>query len=123
MGNGKEAKPFDLKERSPLFAQNVRALLKMLPRTIGNVEDGRQLVRASGSVGANYIEANDALSKKDFLLRAKVRRREARESRFFLRLLDVRERAEAERCRQALVAEVGELMSILSAMIRNAESG
>jgi four helix bundle protein len=123
MGNGKEGKPFDLEERSLLFAQNVRALLKLLPRTVGNVEDGRQLVRASGSVGANYIEANDALSKKDFLLRAKISRREARECRFFLRLLDVEGRPEVQTMREGLVAEATELMNILSAMISNAENG
>ena len=121
MGNGKEAKPFDLEERALLFAQNVRALLKMLPRTISNVEDGRQLLRASASVGANYIEANDALSKKDFLLRAKISRREARESRFFLRLLDIGAQPQAEPIRQALIGEAAELMNILSAMIRNAD--
>jgi hypothetical protein len=72
MVKGKEAKPFDLEERAFRFALDVRALLKTLPRNAGNMIDGRQLLRASGSVGANYIEANDCLSKKDFLLRAKI---------------------------------------------------
>jgi len=43
------------------------------------------LVRASGSVGANYIEANESLSKKDFLMRVKICRKEAKESRYWLR--------------------------------------
>jgi four helix bundle protein len=46
--------------------------VKRLPRTLGNIEDGKQVIRASGSVGANYIEANEALSKKDFVLRIKI---------------------------------------------------
>src|ERR1051325_77801 len=68
-------KPRDLEERTFLFAQEVRSFVKSLPRTIGNTEDARQLIRASGSVAANWIEANEALSKKDFLLRAKISRK------------------------------------------------
>jgi four helix bundle protein len=63
------AKRYDLEERTFLFAKNVRALVKKLPKTIINIEDGKQLVKASGSVGANYIEANESLSKKDFVLK------------------------------------------------------
>src|SRR5437588_3545886 len=82
------AKPRDLEDRI-LFAESVRAFVKRLPRTIGNIEDVRQLVRASGSVAANWIEADEALSKKDFLVRAKICRKEAKESRLFLRLIEV----------------------------------
>jgi hypothetical protein len=57
-------KRFDLEDRTFAFAKRVRQFVKQLGRTIGNVEDARQLVRASGSVGANYIEANEALSKR-----------------------------------------------------------
>ncbi|MCA1660490.1 MAG: four helix bundle protein [Verrucomicrobiaceae bacterium] len=82
-------KPRGLEERTFLFAQSIRAFVKTLPRTVGNTEDARQLVRASGSVAANWIEADEALSKKDFLMRAKICRKEAKESRLFLRLLEV----------------------------------
>jgi four helix bundle protein len=116
--NGGSGKPYELEERTFVIARDVRRLLKQVPRTVANIEDGRQLIRASGSVGANYIEANDALSKKDFLLRAKISRREAKESRHFLRLLDTGERADVETSRQSLVAESTELVSILSAIIR-----
>jgi four helix bundle protein len=51
------------------FAKDIRAFPKMVPRTIANEQDIRQLVSASGSVGANYIEANESLSKKDFEFR------------------------------------------------------
>jgi four helix bundle protein len=81
-------KPRDLEERTFLFAQSIRSFVKVLPRTMGNTEDVRQLIRASGSVAANWIEANEALSRKDFLLRVKISRREAKESRLFLRLLE-----------------------------------
>src|ERR1044072_3182800 len=81
-------KPRDLEERTFLFAQAIRGFVKTLPRTMGNTEDVRQLIRASGSVAPNLIEANEALSKKDFLLRAKICRKEAKESRLFLRLIE-----------------------------------
>jgi len=83
-----DAKPRDLEDRTFLFAESVRAFVKRLPRTITNTEDVRQLVRASGSVAANWIEADEGLSKKDFLMRVKVCRKEAKESRLFLRLID-----------------------------------
>jgi four helix bundle protein len=60
-----------------------------LPRTISNVEDAKQLIRASGSIGANYIEANEAIGKKDFVMKIKICRREAKESCYWLRLLDM----------------------------------
>src|SRR5205807_5209159 len=78
----------DLEDRTFQFAQNVRHFVKTLPRNISNAEDVRQLVRASGSVAANWIEADEALSKKDFLMRVKICRKEAKESRLFLRLID-----------------------------------
>src|SRR5438046_9923386 len=82
------AKPRDLKDRTFRFAESVRSFVKQLPRTISNTEDVRQLVRASGSVAANWIEADEALSKKDFLMRVKICRKEAKENRLFLRLID-----------------------------------
>ena len=58
------AKPRDLEDRTFEFAQSVRTFVKQLPRTVSNIEDVQQLVRASGSVAANWIEADEALSKK-----------------------------------------------------------
>jgi len=57
-------KLYNLEERTFKFAKRNRMFVKKLPKTIGNIEDGKQLIRSSGSVGANYIEANEALSKK-----------------------------------------------------------
>ena len=77
MTEKENSKQYDLEERTLKFAKRVRAFVKQLKKTIANIEDGRQLVRASGSVGANYIEANEALSKKDFVMRIKICRKEA----------------------------------------------
>jgi four helix bundle protein len=62
------------------FVRNVRVLVKKLDKTLTNIEDGKQLVRSSGSVGENYIEANESLSKKDFMMRIKISRKEAKEA-------------------------------------------
>jgi len=64
-----KAKQYDLEERTFEFAKRVRGFVKRLPKTTAHIEDGIQLINASGSVGANYIEANEALSKKDFIHR------------------------------------------------------
>jgi len=106
-----------LEDRTFLFAESVRAFVKQLPRTISNTEDVRQLVRASGSVAANWIEADEALSKKDFLMRVKICRKEAKESRLFLRLVDTGLTKSNIATREALAAEGCELTLIFSSTI------
>lgn len=107
----------DLEDRTFRFAETVRRFVKTLPKTISNTEDVRQLVRASGSVAANWIEADEALSKKDFLMRVKICRKEAKESRLFLCLIDTGLSKENEAKRDALAAEARELVLIFSSII------
>lgn len=78
---------FDLEERTSAFVKKMIRLCKQLPYNIINKELLAQLVRASGSVGENYREANDSLSKKDFSHRIKITRREAKETQYWLELL------------------------------------
>ncbi len=111
---------YDLEDRTYQFAKDVRAFVKKLPRTICNQEDGRQLVRASGSVGANYIEANEALSRKDFRMRIKICRKECKESRYWLRLLDT-PAGPLDTQRNRLIQESDELMRIFAAILRKSE--
>jgi four helix bundle protein len=113
-------KVYDLEERTFLFAQRVRAFVKRLPRTVGNMEDGRQLICASGSIGANYIEANEALGKKDFHMRLRISRKESKESRYWLRLVDTGNSTEIEAERKALIQESTELMNIFGSILRKA---
>ena len=80
-------KVYDLEERTFKFAKNWRSLIAKLPKTISNIEDGKQLVNSSGSIGANYIEANEKLGDKDLKFRLKISRKEAKESIYWLRLL------------------------------------
>jgi four helix bundle protein len=61
------SKQYDLENRTLELARRVRRFVKALPKTIANMEDSKQIVRASGSVGAIYIEANESLSKKKTL--------------------------------------------------------
>ena len=117
-----KTKLYDLEERTFLFAQAVRAFVKRLPRSIANTQDVKQLVRASGSVGANYIEANEALSYKDRIVRVKISRKEAKESRYWLRLVDTGTRPAVEAERGELIGEAVELMNILAAILRKLEA-
>lgn len=119
--DNKKKGSYDLEERTFRFAQDVRSLIKRLPKTIGNQEDGRQIIRSSGSVGANYIEAQEYTGVKDRLLRIKISRKESKESRFWLRLLDTGENAVLNNERESLVQEANELMLIFGAIMRKIE--
>ena len=90
MSEIKNPKQYDLEERTLIFAKEVIEIVKIVPKTIANIEIIKQLVRSSGSVGANYIEANESLSKKDFVMRIKICRKEAKESRYWLKLVEVK---------------------------------
>jgi four helix bundle protein len=114
-------KPYDLEERTWMFAKNVRQFVKQLPRTICNMVDVRQLARSSGSIAANYIEANESLSKKDFVVRVKIARKEAKESRMWLRLVDTGDDAKLAAKRDELIRESDELLKILSAIINKSK--
>jgi len=112
-------KPYDLEERTFKFAQRTIHYFKVLPRTIANLEIAKQGIRAGGSVGSNFIEANEALSRKDFTLRVKICRKEVKETIFWLRLSEPIESQEGER--KILSAEATELMKIFGAIIEKAK--
>jgi four helix bundle protein len=120
---GENPKRFDSEERPFAFAKRNRAFVKRLTKTIANIENARQLVRSSGLVGANYLEANESLSKKDFILRIKTCRKEAKESRswyrYWLRLVEATDTMAPER--ELLVQEAQELMNIFGAIVRKSE--
>ena len=121
MSKNQNSKRYDLEDRTLEFAKNVKAFVKKLPRTIAHIEDCRQLIKASGSVGANYIEANESLSKKDFRMRIKICRKEAKESRYWLRLVDTNSKEDLEKDRNTLKTEAGELMNIFGAILQKSK--
>ena len=109
------AKKYDLEERTESFSKRVIDFVNGVPKDIVDNEIIKQLVRSSGSVGANYIEANESLSRKDYFMRAKISRKEAKETRYWLRLIKCNPAQEEER--SALIQEATELMKILGAII------
>ena len=121
MTKKQNSKPYDLEERTFQFAKSVRFLVKILPKTIANIEDGKQLIRASGSVGANYREANDSLGKKDFLMRMKISRKEAKESAYWLRLIHETNDLKNSNDAQNLMQKAIELKKILSSILEKSK--
>lgn len=113
------SKRFDLEERTLRFAEKIRDYVKTLPRSLTNMEISGQLFRSGGSVGANYIEANESLSKKDFIMRIKIRRKEAKESIYWLKLSEPSK--ENEKGKIILIQECAELMKIFGAILVKSE--
>jgi four helix bundle protein len=118
MLNQNDTKKYDLEERTFQFAKDVRNFIKNLPKSIANTEDGRQVVKSSGSVGANYIEANESLSRKDCVMRIKIGRKEAKETRYWLRLIDVQDKEHLDSSRRELLQEADELMNIFGTILK-----
>lgn len=94
--------------------------MKNIPRSISNTVDLKQLARSSGSVIANYIEADEAVSKKDFIYRIKICRKEAKESKKHLQLMSISDRTGKDQ-RDIFVREYEELVRIFSAIINKAK--
>ena len=111
-------KRYDLEERTLNFTQRIIGYIKSLQKTTANFEITKQLIRAAGSVGANYIEANEALGKKDFLMRIKICKKEAKESRYWLTLSEPDNNdKQSTREKEALNKEATELMKIFGSII------
>ncbi|APV45480.1 four helix bundle protein [Dehalogenimonas formicexedens] len=110
-------KKYDLEQRTEAFAAAVIEASRRLPKDPAINELVRQVVRAAGSIGANYIEANESLSKKDLAVRIKICRKEAKECRYWLSLIKpTGENLETQF--SALIQESTELMNIFGAILR-----
>ena len=112
---------YDLEERTFQFAKDVRLFVRSLPKTIANIEDGKQLIKASGSVDGNFIEANVALGKKDFLMRIKISRKEEKESAYWLRLINETNSLTNTDDAQSLIQEANELKKIFSSILEKSK--
>jgi four helix bundle protein len=113
------SKSHDLRDRTLRFARMVRDYVKNLPNTPSNTDDAIQLIKASGSVGANYIEAEEALSRKDFVMRIKMSRKEAKESGYWLELTESKEEQIKEK--QKLIREATELTKIFESIVEKSK--
>ena len=112
-----ETKRYDLEERTYRFAKGVAFFCKKLSHKLPDIAYITQVIKASSSVGANYIEANEALSKKDFIMRIKICRKEAKESVYWLRLINDTNSADFVQEGLTLQEEAIELKKIFSSII------
>ncbi|MSR86619.1 four helix bundle protein [Candidatus Peribacteria bacterium] len=108
----------DLAERTADFGKNIRRWLHQLPKQLAYSDDAKQLLRSSGSVGANYIEANEAFTKKDCAYHLKISRKEAKESMFWLDMFDMRLEPALEQERLSLLKEARSLKLIFHSIIQ-----
>lgn len=117
MGNNENY--YNLEKRCEDFARRINKYVNELPKTIPNIENGKQLVKAGGSLGANYIEANESLSRKDFTYRIKISKKETKESRYWLRLTQPLEEKQKEE--ESLIREATELMKIFGSILEKSK--
>lgn len=108
---------YDLEKRTLNFTKSIIQFINQIHKNLANVEIAKQVIRSSGSIGANYIETNEALNKKDFIYRIKVCRKEAKETTYWIRLLEVESKLFDER--KNLIQESIELTKIFGAIYRN----
>ncbi len=111
-------KIYDLEERTTVYAERVRDYCFKLPKNIANREYIPQLIRSGSSPGANYIEANESIGDKDFNMKIKTCRREAKESSYWLRLTVLDENEPLQTERQYLRQEAKELVLIFTSILK-----
>ena len=111
----KKQKIYDLEERTAKFGEDVIDFLKNLPRNEINRSLISQVVRSSTSIGANYMEADAAESKKDFSHKIGICKKEAKETRHWFRMIAKANSNKADECRK-LWREANELTLIFSSI-------
>lgn len=116
MTQNQNSKHYDLEDRTLRFAKSTLSFCRELPKTLICEEIGKQLIRAATSVGANYIEANEALGKKDFVMRIKICRKEAKECGYWLKLVEVAH-PDLGKGREMLLGESIQLMKIFGSIL------
>ena len=119
--NYQAPKAFDLEERTLQFSKLVLIFARGIPRSLENVEMVKQVIRSAVSVGANYREANEAISKKDFTHRLKISRKEAKETCYWLELL-IFNNANFTADGKNLISEAKQLIRIFSSIIEKMEA-
>ncbi len=112
---------YNLQDRTFDFAVEVRLFCKSLKFTLINSDDIRQVLRSSGSIGANYIEANESLGPKDFKMRLKIARKEAKETIYWLKLIKSYSAQDQTQINK-LIQEASELNKILSSIINKVKN-
>lgn len=104
-------KHYDLEDRTKEFAKEIRRFFRKSSIINHTLNDITQVLRSSGSVGANYIEANESMSRKDFLYRIKICKKEIKETKYWLDILK-----ESYDSLEYLINEATELQKIFGAI-------
>jgi len=113
---------YDLEERTAKFGENIIVFVKNIKKTVVVLPLIQQLVRSATSIGANYYEANQASSKKDFVSKVYISKKEANETKYWLRMLSKADDKVQETCLKYL-KEVQEFILIFSKIINSAKKG
>ncbi|MDO8443192.1 MAG: four helix bundle protein [bacterium] len=108
---------YDLEERTAIFGEEIIKFVKSLPDIPINRPLINQIIRSGTSIGANYMEANGAESKKDFQHKIGICKKEAKETMHWLRMIATANTDKAEKCRK-LWKEVHELVLIFSSIVK-----
>jgi four helix bundle protein len=111
---------YDLEERSARFGEDVLLFVKKLENNHINRPLINQIVRSATSIGANYMEANQASSKKDFRNKIRISQKEANETKHWLRMIAIANAPQKEIC-EKLWKEAHELTLIFSKISKKCE--
>ena len=114
--NPKSKKNYDLIERTARFGENVIEFMKILPKDTINNSLISQVIRSGTSIGANYMEADGAESKKDFRHKIAICKKEAKETMHWFRMISKANLNKRDECRK-LWKEVHELALIFSSIL------
>lgn len=106
---------YNLEERTFAFALRCSRYASSVKKTLATAEYAKQLIRSSASIAANYIEANESLSKKDFVFRIRISLKEAKETRLWLKLIQAQ--SNNDQSSKALINEATELVKIFSSIV------
>lgn len=109
-----------IQERTYNFALGIIKFVKNLPRDIASICLAKQIIRSGTSVGANTEEAQGASSRKDFINKINIAKKEARETRYWLKLINDAQIAKKEHC-LILLSEIDEIINILTAIVKTSE--
>ena len=108
-----------LNEHTFHFAQSVREFGKVLPRTVSNVEDLKELIRSSGAVGASYIAAAEATNRQEYLIGMKSSGKELKTAQYWLKLVDTQGDSLLEEKRKRLILASQELINVFAKILHS----
>ncbi len=117
----KKGTKYDLEERTAKFGEAIILFTQSIPKTPSTVPLISQLVRSGTSIGANYCEADDAESRKDFIHKIGIAKKEARETKHWLRMISVAHLQCREKAK-ILLQEAKELHLIFNAITISTKS-